>query len=30
LPKKNSAKCGAILGDFLVRNQPSYTGVQTG
>jgi hypothetical protein len=30
LPKKSAAACGAILGDFLVRNQPSYTGFQYG
>ncbi len=30
LPKKSTAKCGAILGDFLVRNQPSYRGSQSG
>lgn len=30
LQKKSTAKCGAILGDFLVRNQPSYRGSQSG
>jgi hypothetical protein len=26
LPKKSATSCGAILGDFVVRNQPSNTG----
>jgi hypothetical protein len=26
LPKKSATACGAILGDFVVRNQPSDTG----
>jgi len=30
LPKRSAAACAAILGDFLVRNQPSYRGSQAG
>jgi hypothetical protein len=30
LPKKSASLCPAILGDFLVRNQPSYTGTTSG
>jgi hypothetical protein len=30
LPKKSDTKCAAILGDFLVRNQASDAGSQSG
>jgi hypothetical protein len=30
LPKKSASSCGAILGDFVVRDQPSDGGTQSG
>jgi hypothetical protein len=30
LPKKSATLCGAILGDFVVRDQPSDAGSQSG